>query len=373
MKNFKFYVKSFSVGILFAAIFWFLESFVHFFFFNPRIHGFDSEVMPSDPNEIWMRIFIAILIIVLTLSYALFFRKKAQITDKMRLSFHALTVMREGCVITDSSNKIVYVNPRYERISGYSFAEVRGKNPSVSSSGSQRKEFYKKMWAELYEKGFWEGEIWNRGKSGKLYPEWINISLVKSKKGKVLYHVGVLSDITSKKIVEEKINHYAYYDPLTDLPNRRFFMEKLEQEIKSAKREEQSLCVLFIDLDYFKLINDEHGHVVGDQFLCGVSDKIKGLLRENDVLSRFGGDEFVVLLSNISSKDLAAQLANRLLKTLCDAPIEIGDLRLKVGLSIGGVVYPEGGMDAETLIKNADDAMYDVKNTTRHKVKFFKV
>jgi diguanylate cyclase (GGDEF)-like protein len=157
---------------------------------------------------------------------------------------------------------------------------------------------------------------------------------------------------------------------LTDLPNRRFFIERLDQAIKLAKREQQKLAVLFMDLDHFKPINDDYGHAVGDQFLCGVAQAIKQQLREGDTLSRFGGDEFVVLLSSVQSAESAESWANKLLQNLNATQLQIEGHELTVSASIGGAVYPDRGEEANSLIQSADEAMYAIKNTTRNAVKF---
>jgi diguanylate cyclase (GGDEF)-like protein/PAS domain S-box-containing protein len=359
-------MKAFALGLLLAAFFWLVETLVH----GTIFHGgsFIANLIPDDLNELWMRAFTCVLLIVIVLLAKIYAYKKHKLGHQKELAFHALTVMREGCLVADKNNNILYVNPRYEEITGYSLAEVKGKDPSVSSSGKQDKAFYQAMWSALDKEGVWEGEVWNRRKSGEVYPEWINISLIRDKKGNPVYYVGVLSDITSRKAAEEVMNHYAYYDPLTELPNRRFYIESLTQAIKLAKRQQQCLAVLFIDLDHFKPINDKYGHAVGDEFLCTIAKRLRAQLREGDTLSRFGGDEFVILLPDVQSADTVEQLASSILTELRAAKVTVNGYEFSVSMSIGVAVYPENGEDAESLIEQADAAMYRVKNTTRNAV-----
>lgn len=364
----KVYLESFLVGFLFACLSWFGETWVHVYFFG---HGpFRSEIIPDDPNEFWMRVAIAVLFMLMAWIFAYLTTQKMVYKRRMGLAYKALAVMREGCLITDSENKILYVNKRYEEISEYSLKEVIGKNPNVLSSGRQDKAFYQALWEALHTKGYWEGEVWNRKQSGELYPQWTNISVVKDRRGKIRYHVGVFSDITSKKAAEEKIKRYAYYDPLTDLPNRRFFIERLKQAIKMAKRDHQQLAVLFLDLDHFKPINDQHGHLVGDLFLQVFARLIQESVREVDTVSRFGGDEFVVLLPNVTSKANAMDVARKLLAVFHANPIDVKGHTFPISVCIGGAIYPESAAESEALITAADHRMYDVKESGRNGIAF---
>lgn len=283
----------------------------------------------------------------------------------------ALHIMREGCVITNHLNEIVYVNSRYEQLSGYKLNEIKGKNPSILSSGKQDKSFYKKLWLTLSQKGYWEGELWNRKKSGELYMEWVHISVIRDEKGKAVYYVGVFNDITSQKKMEEQITHYAYHDPLVNLPNRRLFVELLQQAAKLANRKKEKIAILFLDLDKFKLINDQFGHSVGDQFLCEVAKRICQAVRESDIVSRFGGDEFLIALLNIQSKENAVLLANKILSDFDECDVEINSHCFKIKASIGGAVYPDDLDDVKTLIQYADQAMYRVKKQNGHNVCFY--
>lgn len=366
-----YYGVALMIGLVISMIYWLGESLVHVLIFHSGT--FISQVFSHDINEIWMRSVISFLFMIILLTVAAVLKKELLLSERIKVAYQVLSVMREGCVITNSKQEIIYVNQRYEAISGYSMKEVLGKSPSTLSSGKQSASFYKVMWSNIEKNGFWEGEIWNRTKSGELYPQWTTISVIRNKQGNPQFYVGVFNDITLNKQREAKLLEYGYYDPLTNLPNRRFFIEKLEQAIKEAERNHQQLAVLFIDLDHFKPINDQYGHLVGDQFLCEAGISIKKLIRQSDVLSRFGGDEFVVLFINIQSRESAIQLANKLLSSLNELQIIIESHTLQVSASIGGAVYPDDTLNGEVLIGLADTAMYKVKNSSRNGVVFTEI
>lgn len=276
-------------------------------------------------------------------------------------NFHVFDTIGNGVLVSDTHNKIIYVNQKYTEITGFKFDEVLGKNPSVSNSGKQNKKFYENMWLTLNKYSYWEGEIWNRKKSGELYPEWINISVIRDEKKIPIYYIAILSDITSKKEKEEKIIQYANYDPLTNLPNRCFFLEQLKQKINLAQRNKKKLALLFIDLDGFKSINDTHGHEIGDIYLYKIAHFLKNKLRKSDVISRFGGDEFVILLPNITSQQIVLEFIQQLLFTTQNTKIRCKKLNLAFKASIGFSIYPDDGLDVTTLLAHADAKMYEEK------------
>lgn len=284
-------------------------------------------------------------------------------TIPVDLLYKIFDSLGNAVLITDKENKIIYINQHYTEISGYALTEVLGKNPNILSSNKQPPEFYRELWTTLNAKGYWEGEIWNRKKSGELFPEWINISIIKDENNQTAYYIGIFSDISAKKTKDERTLHYAYYDALTDLPNRRFFVEHLKQALLLCKREHYKLAVLYIDLDKFKLINDQYGHVLGDKYLCETADIIKKALRETEVLSRFGGDEFVILLPYIKTPNDVEKFSQRLLSLLHSTPLRIENHNLNIHASLGHAIYPDDAQEVEDLIEFADKKMYLDKNT----------
>lgn len=290
---------------------------------------------------------------------------------ELKLSAAVFNASTEGITVTDADNKIIAVNPAFLRISGYSSEEVIGRNPNVLSSGRQDRAFYQALWHELKTKRFWQGEIWNRRKSGEIYPEWLNINVVTDEEDKVLFHVAVFSDITARKQAEQKLYHLAHYDPLTKLPNRTLLQDRLQQAIAQAERHKNpKLALLFIDLDRFKLVNDTHGHMVGDLLLQEVASRLKATVRSSDTVSRIGGDEFVILLPELDNADDAAAVAKHIIESLIK-PFLLHDKDVHIGSSIGISLYPDDGGDVTTLMKTADAAMYTVKEAGRNHYRFF--
>ncbi|MDF1654060.1 MAG: diguanylate cyclase [Coxiellaceae bacterium] len=354
----------FIIGILFAVGFWVFEATIHAYFFNSS--DFFNELFPSSSNELWMRFFISALFFIFGCIAAWIAHRTTHLQYRLSIDRLALQAMHESVVVTDHNNKIIFVNPAYTNVTGYTPAEVLGKNPSVASSGKQDKKFYKALWQSLQDKGCWQGELWNRRKDGELYPEWLSITVIKDKDKKIINHVAVFTDITLRKETDDRIKHYAYYDPLTDLPNRRFFLERLSQGIQYANRNKDQLAVMFIDMDHFKQINDAHGHDIGDLYLCAFAKAVKAQLRAVDTLSRFGGDEFVILLTGINDSQDALSIAKKILSI---KSVTAGNQTLSVGCSIGIACYPQHGDDPEALLANADKAMYQIKQASRNAAK----
>jgi PAS domain S-box-containing protein len=206
-----------------------------------------------------------------------------------------------GVMITDASRQIIEINPAFTRITGYSSEEVYGKNPHLLASGRHDHEFYREMWTEIESDGHWEGEIWNRRKNGEVYPGWLNINPVRDQNDTLLYYFGMFSDITERKKAEAQIHQLAFYDPLTELPNRRLLIERLQQAFSVGVRSGQHGAVLFLDLDNFKTLNDTKGHDIGDRLLAEVAKRLNTCVRDGDTVARLGGDEFVVVLESLSA------------------------------------------------------------------------
>ncbi|MDP2903035.1 MAG: EAL domain-containing protein, partial [Methylovulum sp.] len=271
----------------------------------------------------------------------------------------------EGVLVADSDGTILSVNPAFTRITGYTAEEAIGKTPRLLRSNHHDVRFYQQLWVSLLSTGQWQGEIWNRRKDGEAYPEWLTISAIRGENGVVQQYVSVFNDITKYKQQEAHIHHQAYYDALTDLPNRLLFADRLKLAVAHAYRNRQQLAVMFLDLDRFKQINDGFGHHVGDRLLQEVAKRLQALLRADDTVARLGGDEFTLLLPNLPNTDDATKVADQVIKTF-DRPITIERHEIFTSTSIGIAIYPYDGMDAETLMKNADSAMYLAKRNGRN-------
>jgi len=221
-----------------------------------------------------------------------------------------------GIIIVDHRITIVAVNPGFTKITGYSPSEVIGKNPSLLNSGRQNKEFYEAMWGELLAYGYWEGEIWNRRKDGSIYPEWLNIASVRDSVSNVQYYVGTFSDISAIKTSEDKLIQLAFYDPLTGLPNRLLFQDRLLHTLNQARREDNHFAVYFIDLDGFKQINDYYGHLVGDAVLIEMANRLTACVRTSDTVARLAGDEFTIIADVVDGIADIAAIATELVDTI---------------------------------------------------------
>ena len=280
-----------------------------------------------------------------------------------------------GVMITDADRRIVEVNPAFTRITGYAPEEVLGKNPHLLASGRHDHEYYRGMWEEIASSGHWEGEIWNRRKNGEVYPGWLNINPVRDKNGTVLYYVGMFSDISKRKEAEAQIHQLAFYDPLTDLPNRRLLMERLQQAFSVGARSGHHGAVLFLDLDNFKTLNDTKGHDIGDQLLSEVAKRLNSCVRDGDTVARLGGDEFVVVLDSLSaiSDEAAAQadLVAEKIRDILSQPYRLGSYVHYTSPSIGVVLFRGHLQSLDDVLKYADTAMYQAKTAGRNTIRFY--
>ena len=296
-------------------------------------------------------------------------RKLAE--DKLRLSSSVFANAWEGILITTTDGTIVDVNDALSRITGYSRNEVLGKNPRIYSAGLQDQVFYAELWNSLIEKGHWYGEIWNRRKSGEMYAIIETISVVKDAQGIPRHYVAMLTDITQLKLHENELRHIAHYDPLTNLPNRILLADRMHQGITQVHRRNKSLAVIFVDLDGFKAINDNHGHEAGDRLLIAIAARMEKALREGDTFARIGGDEFVAVLLDLDTEDTAVPMLNRLLAAASE-PVKLSDISLQVSASLGVAFYPqEQEVDADKLLRQADQAMYQAKVAGRNRYHVF--
>lgn len=275
----------------------------------------------------------------------------------------------EGVVICDANTRVVSVNSAFERITGYTQEEVVGRNPSMFASGRHDKSFYRQFWQELLSFGHWEGEIWNRRKAGEVYPQWLRVSRVSGDDGLPDSFVGVFSDLSSRKASEEEIERLAFYDLLTNAPNRHLLRERLEQTLRVSTREAVQFAVLFLDLDHFKNVNDTHGHDVGDEVLIEVSKRLQAALRAQDTVCRQGGDEFIVLLTPMDQPG-AQHCAQKLLDAL-NQPVNTSQGDILMSGSIGISMFPDDGRTSQALLRNADSAMYQAKQEGRNSYRFF--
>lgn len=288
---------------------------------------------------------------------------RRQREDEWRLSEAVFNTVDEAVIISDPSNRIIRVNPAFTQITGYSSEDVLGLNPRMLSAGTHPPGFYQELWDTLLKTGAWRGEVKNRRKNGSFYIEWLSIKRLCDSHGNLIHHVAVFSDISERKSAEAKVHRLAHHDPLTDLPNRTLFADRLRQALASAQREKQKLALLFIDLDKFKPINDTHGHHIGDLVLQEVAWRLLDGARASDTVGRLGGDEFVVLLPSVSEVSDALAVAEMIQEAL-DKVFNIENLSLYIESSIGVAVYPEHGSEEGDLLQNADRAMYAAKQQT---------
>ncbi len=282
---------------------------------------------------------------------------------------------REGMLITDVNGIIIRVNRAFTDITGYAPEEIVGKKPSMLSSGRHDADFYRTMWASINETGSWEGEIWNKRKNAEVYPEHLIITAVKDPDGRVTNYVACLSDITSNKAAEIEIRNLAFYDPLTNLPNRRLLLDRLNQASASSARSGKEGALLFIDLDNFKTLNDSLGHDMGDLLLKQVAQRVSSCVRESDTVARFGGDEFVVLLEDLSevaseAASDAKMVGEKILSTVT-APYQLLEHKYHCTSSIGVALFSDHKLMIEEILKHADIAMYHAKKEGRNTLRFF--
>jgi len=276
----------------------------------------------------------------------------------------------EGIVITDENNRIIMVNSAYSEITGYAEEEVLGRNPNILRSDKHDTRFYESLWRHLQERGRWRGEMWNRHKDGTLFPVWQQISVIREPDGKVNNYVSIFSDISELKAVEQQLAHLAHHDELTGLPNRLHFKAQIEKSLHSARRNGHQLALLFLDLDGFKLINDNYGHDIGDQLLIEIARRLKQCVREEDTVARMGGDEFIIILQQIRGQQDAALVADNVVAAIT-RPVQLAQHLITPTTSIGISIYPHDATTTIGLQKAADNAMYRAKEGGKNRYKFF--
>lgn len=282
---------------------------------------------------------------------------------------------REGMMITNPDGTILRVNKAFSEITGYSAEEVIGENPRLLKSGHHDADFYAHIWKAITTEGNWKGEIWNRRRSGEIYPEWLTITAVKNDHGVTTHYVSTLTDITERKENEARINNLAFFDPLTQLPNRRLLQDRLDHALTTSERKNMLGALLFIDLDDFKTLNDNRGHHIGDLLLVSVANRLRMAVRAQDTVARLGGDEFLVVLEELSQhRDQAAALAQQIAETILDSLNEAHTLEGQdyfSSPSIGISLFGESHVPVDELLKQADQAMYHAKAAGRNTLRFF--
>ncbi|MCP1499011.1 diguanylate cyclase (GGDEF)-like protein/PAS domain S-box-containing protein [Pseudomonas migulae] len=309
-------------------------------------------------------IFIARARLLRCLGIAATLRERNDDRERLRQAAAVFDCTREGVLVTDRNGLIVHVNRAFMEITGYSLEEVLGQRPSLFKSGHHPADFYQAMFATLNSIGEWSGEIWNRRKSGEIYPQWQTIRIIHDELGQLSHYVAVFSDISAIKNSEHELKHLAHHDPLTDLPNRLLFTDRTEQALTSAQLHKRGCALLMIDLDHFKMINDSLGHTVGDQLLKAVAERLQALLGPEITLARLGGDEFAVLAESCPQLMQAAALAQRIIDGLKE-PFLIGEHQLFINTSIGISLFPGDALSAEQLLRNADSALFKAKSAGR--------
>ena len=277
----------------------------------------------------------------------------------------------ESMLITDANAVILRVNHAFSALFGYTVKEVLGQTPRILQSLRHDSAFYAALWAAIARDGAWQGEIWNRRKNGAVFSNWLSISEVRNDEGVVTHFVATHTDITLRKAAEEKINLLAFFDPLTQLPNRRLLHDRLHQAVILAKRESRRLALIFIDLDKCKPVNDEFGHLAGDELLQAVAHRLLACVRESDTVARVGGDEFVLLLPGIEDAADALGVAAKIHDVL-NQPFTLSEgEKVSISSSVGIALYPDHALDETTLTSNADAAMYQAKTAGRDRFVLF--
>lgn len=334
------------------------------------LHGvgfFAQDYAETQLTTFWLYMLV-LSMVGMALAVALEERKRRE--EEMRLAGLVYKTSSEAMMVTDANGTIITVNPAFTAITGYTPEEVIGNTPRVLRSNRHDAAFYQAMWGEILARGAWQGEIWDRRKSGEIYPKWLTINTTTDEDGNQLRRVALFSDISEKKRSEEVIWHQANFDPLTGLPNRRMFADRLEQEIKKAHRAKLLLALIFLDLDRFKEINDTLGHDMGDVLLVEAARRLTACVREFDTVSRLGGDEFTVIVGELKDHGSVERVAQEILRTLAQ-PFQLGSETVYVTTSIGITFYPDDATKIETLLKNADQAMYASKALGRNRFEFF--
>ncbi|MBA6262270.1 bifunctional diguanylate cyclase/phosphodiesterase [Colwellia sp. Bg11-12] len=299
---------------------------------------------------------------------------KKSYSEKLELTNTIIENSHEAILITDAHTRIIHTNKAFSKITGYHIDEVIGETPKFFQSGHHDKNFYQKMWSQLKRRGHWQGEIWNKRKSGEIYPEWLSISTIYNKVNQETHYVSFFSDITQQNKDKSKIKRQYYFDSLTKLANKKMLFQQVDQVIKQNCQEAQniqSLCGLFVmDLDLFKHINNTYGHAFGDKLLRLVANRLKSLIRDTDTVARTSGDSFALFIKNLPDEQGAQRIAENIAKSFSD-PFHLDGITTNCSLSIGIALFPHDEKNAAGLFKKAEQAMFDAKDNGRNSFRFF--
>ncbi len=328
-------------------------------------HHWELEQPCKDGSTVWTEVMVSIMhdaddqpsgILGITRDIT----EQRRIREELNTRSVAIEAAAEAVVIADPEGVIEYVNPAFTQMTGYAADEVRGQRPSILKSGHQSAAFYQQLWNTITAGKVWRGEVINRRKNGSLYTEIMAIAPVHDSQNNIIHYVAIKHDISARKELEARLEHLAHFDVLTNLPNRPLFFDRLERAIASARRSGGAVGLLFLDLDRFKEVNDTCGHDMGDRLLQEVARRLLGCVREADTVARMGGDEFTVILRNISTPINAEAVAGKIIASLC-SPFHLDDHTFHIGASIGISLYPLHADNLENLVNYADQAMYTIK------------
>src|SRR3990167_8973774 len=290
--------------------------------------------------------------------------------DSLRQAAAVFDATQEGVLVTDAKQHIVHCNPAFTRITGYSQEEILGQQPSLLKSGRHDQDFYNSLWHALQSRGGWSGEVWNRRKNGEIYPQWQNIRVIRDEEGEISHYVAVFSDITALKRSQSELDYLAHHDPLSNLPNRLLFTERVETALERGQRDKRRGAVLLVDLDHFKLINESLGHATGDLLLKEVGERLRQQFQGAMTLARLGGDEFVLLCEDCATAEQAAGLAQQLLNCLSQ-PFVVNNHELFIGASVGISLFPGDADNVAQVLRNVDSALFKAKSSGREGYAFY--
>ncbi|MFN4005424.1 MAG: EAL domain-containing protein [Hylemonella sp.] len=296
--------------------------------------------------------------------------ERHQAEERMRKLSTAVEQTADAVMITDAAGRIEYVNAAFCRMSGYSAEEVLGQTPRLLKSGQMPEIFYRRMWHAIADGQVFADVMINRRKDGSLFHSALTITPQRNAQGAVTHYIATARDISEQIRYQERIQHLAHHDALTDLPNRALLLDRLDQALARAKWRQRLVAVLFLDLDRFKVINDSLGHASGDALLKAMAQRLRACVRDGDTVARLGGDEFAIVLNDVAAEDDVAQVAQGILQTVGE-PFPYQGRELFVTTSIGISLFPRDGQDSHSLLKRADVAMYNAKDGGKSAYRFY--